>query len=111
MYKSIPLCIVLTIVTFGIYGIYWMYTINSVASQVNPTEWNKGFGMVILLSIITCGIYTYFWYFKLGKAFAPFTGGDNSTLYLILAIVVPGLGSYINLSLIQNDINKLYPAS
>ncbi len=105
MTKSIPVCIILSIVTCGIYAIYWMYCINDAAVRTTPEEWNTGFGMVFLLSIVTCGIYSYYWNYKMGRVFAAKTGTDNSLLYIILAIF--GLG-IVNYAIMQNDINNIY---
>ncbi len=106
MNKNIVMCVILTIVTCGIYGIVWMASINDTATQVAPQEWSMSFLKFFLLSLVTCGIFTYVWYYKMGKAMSTVTSGDNSMLYIILAIF--GLG-IVNLALIQNDINTIYP--
>ncbi len=108
MNKNIGLCILLTFVTCGIYGIYWLSCINNAAKTTNPTAWDKSFLIVFLLSAVTGGIYMIYWYYKMGKTLAPYTGTDNSTLYLILSIF--GLG-IVSICLLQSDINKLYPAN
>lgn len=107
MNKNIVLCVILSIVTCGIYGLYWLWTINEAARTVNPNEWQTSGGMVILLFIVTCGIYSVYWNYKMGKVFTAIGASDNSVLYLVLSIF--GL-SIVNLCIMQDAINRAYPA-
>ena len=108
--KSIPLCVILTIVTFGIYGIIWFINVhNSTKALANDTQ-DTSAGIAFLLTIVTCGIYGIYWAYKRGKQIEDayrmrgIPGGDSkAVLYLILYIVI----SIVAWCLIQNDINTL----
>ena len=88
--RNIAVCIVLTLLTFGIYGIYWIVCltndVNTVSGDVNGTSG----GMVVLLTIVTCGIYGIYWAYKQGEKL-DFTknnrgipSSNSGVLYLIL---------------------------
>ena len=103
--RSVPMSIVLTLVTCGIYGLYWMMKENDdlnalVNDQTSPTG-----GIVILLSIVTCGIYSLYWYYKMGEKADYLKGGSGDTKYIYLLFGLFGLG-IITSALIQDEINK-----
>ncbi len=109
--RSIPLCIVLSIVTCGIYGLYWLYSLandlNNASAEQNPTSG----GMVVLISLVTCNFYLYYWMYKAGqqvvraKQMRGLPADSNSSiLYLILTFF--GLG-FISYALIQNELNQM----
>lgn len=104
--RSIPLAIVLTIITCGIYELYWIVKVNDEVNQLaGDTQATTG-GMVLLFTIITCGIYGLYWYYKMGEKvdyLNNIRGGNAGILYLILSIF--GLG-IVNMCLIQDTINK-----
>ncbi|MBQ9461567.1 MAG: DUF4234 domain-containing protein [Clostridia bacterium] len=108
--KSIPVCIILTIVTFGIYGLIWFIAVhNSTKALANDTS-DTTAGVALLLTIVTCGIYGIYWAYKRGKQLEDafkmrgLPDSDNkAVLYLILFLVI----SIVAWCLIQNDINKL----
>lgn len=104
--RNIALCIIFTIITFGIYGLFWMAKenddINQMSGEVNAT----GGGMVVLLSIVTCGIYALYWYYKMGERTDRIKGtpeGSTGLIYLLLSIF--GL-SIVSVCLIQDTINR-----
>ena len=101
--KNLVLCIVLSLVTFGIYGIVWFIQMNSDIKAITKDEWFNG-GKNFLLTLVTCGIWGMYWAYKAGKADAQISGGnDNAVLYLILTLFGLGIVVYC---LVQNDINK-----
>jgi hypothetical protein len=102
--RSIPLYIVLSIITCGLFSIYWMYTLNQEINQLSGENGTDG-GMVILLSLITCGIYSLYWLYKMGERCDRIKGGtgDTSVLYLILGLIGFGIVCY---GLMQDTINK-----
>lgn len=65
--RSIPMAIILSIITCGIYGIYWMYCLVNDLNTASGRENDTSGGMVILFSIITCGIYGIYWYYTAGS--------------------------------------------
>ena len=104
--RNIALCVIFSLLTFGIYGLFWMAKenddINLLSGEVNAT----GGGMVVLLSIVTCGIYALYWYYKMGERTDRIKGsqeGSTGLIYLLLAIF--GL-SIVSVCLIQDTINR-----
>ena len=110
MYRSLPLNIILTIVTCGIYGLYWFVVLTNDVNQLSGRRNDTSGGMALFLSIITCGIYSIYWAYKLGEKMSIiktlYYGRDSSDsiLYLILQII--GL-PIITYALAQNEINTI----
>ena len=50
--RSIPMCIILSLITCGIYGIYWEYCIVQDSNVASNDPYATSGGMVILLSIV-----------------------------------------------------------
>lgn len=108
--RSIPLYIILTIVTCGIFGLYWLVCLVNDLNTAAGTPDDTNGVVVLLLDIVTCGIYGLFWAYKAGEKVSlikqrrgvPVSGNDG-ILYLILQIIGLGL---INYCLIQNEINQ-----
>ena len=69
--RSIPMCIILSIVTFGIYGLYWLYCLASDVNTLTGEENSSGF-KVLILSIITLGLYELYWLYKVGERLSDF---------------------------------------
>ena len=109
MRRSIPVAIILSIVTCGFYGIYWFIKItdemNALSGKQNPTSGVTA----LLLTLVTCGIYGFFWAYKMGEAVdvvkqrAGSPAGNSAILFLVLTVC--GLG-IINYCLIQDTINN-----
>lgn len=109
--RSIPMAIILSIVTCGIYGIYWLYCLVNDLNTASGHENDTSGGMVILFSIISCGIYSIYWYYTAGGKVGEIQEYDGrprdsylGVLYLVLNLV--GF-SIINMALIQNELNKV----
>ena len=107
--RSIPLCIVLSIVTCGIYGIYWFVKLTDDTNQLaNDPNATSG-GIAFLLTLVTCGIYGIYWAYKQGekldniKAQRGLPTSNQSILYLILELFGLGIIAY---ALMQDEINK-----
>lgn len=107
--RSIPVCIILSLVTCGIYGIYWFICLTDDTNHVAGVEGTTG-GMAFLFTLITCGIYGLYWMYKQGekldnaKIARGMQASNSGILYLILAIFGLGIVSY---ALMQDSINKL----
>lgn len=109
--RSIPLAIILSIVTCGIYGLYWMYCLANDLNTASGHEQDTSGGLVVLFSIITCGIYGLYWYYtaagKVGEV-QEFDrrprDGSLGILYLLLALF--GF-SIVSMALMQNELNKV----
>ena len=106
--RSIPVCIILSLITCGIYSLYWMIVLTDDANRLSGRQRPSG-GTALLLTIVTCGIYGYYWAYQMGealynaKAQRGIMASNNNILYLILEIIFPIIGW----SLMQDEINKL----
>lgn len=106
--RSIPVCIILALITCGIYSLYWMIVMTDDVNRLSGRQRPSG-GTALLLTIITCGIYGYYWAYQMGealysaKAQRGIAGSSNGVLYLILEIIFPIIGW----CLMQDEINKL----
>ena len=104
--RSIPVAIILSIVTCGIYLLYWMYMINNEINDLAQDPMAPSGGIVILLSIVTCGIYSWYWYYKMGEKcdYITQSNGSSNVIFLILGIF--GLG-IVSVALMQDSVNKV----
>lgn len=111
MYRSIPLNIILTIVTCGLYGLYWFVVVTDDVNELSGRRNDTSGGMSLLFTIITCGIYGIYWAYKLGEKiyiiknmYYGQTEKLESILYMVLHII--GL-PIIVYALAQNEINNI----
>ena len=107
--RSIPVCIILSIITFGIYGIYWLYCLANDVNTLTGEEESSGF-KVLALSIITLGLYELYWLYKVGVRLSNFQAYQGEMVDSYRALVYLLLGIFgLNIvarALIQNDLNK-----
>lgn len=106
--RNIALCILFSILTFGLYGLYWVYCLaedtGSAAARKMP-----GGGAVLLFSILTCGIYQLYWFYRAGDALDELRQGRGrgtghlAILYLVLGLLGFHLVSY---ALMQYELNE-----
>lgn len=108
--RNLPLCVIFTIITFGIYGIYWFIVMTDEVNYLAEEDDATSGGMSFLFTLITCGIYSIYWAYKMGEKISKIKQKrdgvmptNDSIIYLILSIF--GL-SIINYVLIQNEVNK-----
>lgn len=107
--RSIPLCIVLSIVTCGIYAIYWFVKLTDDTNQITNDPNATSGGIAFLLTLVTCGIYGIYWAYKQGekldnlKAQRGLPTSSQAILYLILELFGLGIIAY---ALMQDEINK-----
>ena len=114
--RSIPICIILSIVTCGIYGIYWFVVLtDDVNAVAGDTQAPSGI-VCFLLSLVTCGLYDLFWYYEQGERIkdlcdrnqVPCT--DNGVTYLLfhlLGYLTCSILSWIGLYLFIKNFNNL----
>ena len=104
--RSIALCIILTLITFGIYGLVWMSRLNNDVNELAQDPIAPGGGMVVFLSIVTLGIYGLFWLYKMGQKCDEIRqiNASSGILFLLLGLFGLGIVSY---ALIQDAINKV----
>jgi hypothetical protein len=109
--KSIPICIILSLVTCGLYLIYWNYcemkTLNGLLGREEYSFWTW-----LLLTIVTCGLFHIYYEYRLGVGVVELQGkygvaqdGNFASICLILSII--GL-SIVADALQQHEINKIY---
>ena len=103
--RSIPVCVILSIVTLGIYGIYWFVKLTNDSNALAPNNTTTSGGKAFLLSIVTLGIYNIYWNYKLGCKVDEMKGSDSNSGVLYLVLGLFGLG-IINSCLAQSEINK-----
>ena len=110
--RNVALCVIFTIITFGIYGFYWLAQINNCANELaDPPQKTSGV-IVVLLTIVTCGLYGIYWAYRMGGlldtalAKRSMPTQNRSVTYLILAVIQLGFVGWI---LMQNTINSMIP--
>ena len=105
--RKIGICVLLSIVTFGIYQIYWEYLLvkNTRAIQKDDSSCTGE-----MLCLVFVPFYSLFWWFTRGKIvkdkFAEhgYSAIGNEIAYLILSIF--GL-AIVSMAIMQNDFNSL----
>ena len=108
--RSIPVAIILSIVTCGIYGLYWFVCITNEMNALSNQNGAPSGGLSLVLSIITCNIYGIYWAYKMGekvdvaKQQRGIPSSNSGILYLILQLF--GL-SVIGMALMQNEANNM----
>ncbi len=107
--RSIPVSIILTIVTCGIYGLYWFVKVTDELNYVSGDRGATTGGMSLLFTLVTCGIYGLFWAWKSGErvnALRANRGTPDGFLHVIfLVLELFGL-NIVNLALIQDEVNQ-----
>ncbi|OUN19943.1 DUF4234 domain-containing protein [Pseudoflavonifractor sp. An85] len=109
--RSIPLCIVLSIITCGIYGMYWMVVATDDVNRVTNRPGTSG-GMSLVFTIITCGIYGLYWAWTMGDKLdaARETNGVGRGSFPIVFLLLNLFGlSIITMALMQNELNNYSP--
>lgn len=110
-HRNIMVCIILSVVTFGIFFIYWFICITNDTNEVSSHAGDATGVGAFLLSVITCNIYTLYWAYRQGKKIEkakadyeiPASEYNSSIVYLLLCVFFP----MIACALMQNEINKI----
>ena len=109
--RSVPVCVILSIVTAGIYLLYWFVCTTNETNAVTGEPGPSG-GVALLLTIVTLGIYGIYWGWKMGEKLdasrtrhgvAP---GSFAILFLVLNLF--GL-TIVTLAIVQNELNRYTP--
>lgn len=106
--RSIPVMIILSIVTCGIYGLYWLACLNDDLNALTKRYEVSG-GMAVLLSIVTCGIYRWYWLYKSGEKVDMIKNdsGEQSSYSAIVFLLLGVFGlDLVAYALAQDEINK-----
>ena len=104
--RSIPLCIIFTLLTFGIYGIYWFIKLTD-ELNANSSIKTAGGGTALVFTLLTGGIYGYYWIYKQGQKIDDINsnlGGNTGIMYLVLHFFGLAIIAYC---LMQSEINRI----
>ncbi len=110
--------IILTLITCGIY--HWVF-LHFLAEDMNVVcdgdeNTTPGVFTFLVLTLLTCGIYGWYWFYKLGNRMAEnaprynmqFTeNGTTILLWMLLGSLVCGLGTFVAMYIIINNMNAL----
>ncbi len=112
--RSIPLCIILSLVTCGIYGLYWMYKLTEDTHQAVGRRTTASGGMAVLYSIITCSIYLFYWQYKMGESILAAKeqrgiAADKNIPIIYLVLSLFGL-ALVSDALLQSALNDVADA-
>ena len=107
---SIPLYLVLTILTAFVFNIYWNYRQMAACNDLLDRD-EFSFLVWLLLCLVTCGIYHFFYQYKMGAAIneiqeerdLPLT--DNLPVLSVIAAIL-GVGIVAD-CIHQFEINKI----
>ena len=106
--RSIPMYIILSIVTCGLFGLYWFIVLTDETNEV-PGQTQLASGpMALILTIITCNIYGWYWAYKMGEKvdMIKAQNGQSSSNSGILFIILQALGlGIVNYALAQDALN------
>lgn len=109
--RSIPVCVILSLVTCGIYGIYWFVCLTDEVNEVTQESDTSGI-LSVVLTIITCGIYGIYWGYKMGdkldraRARSNVPTGSFPILFLVLNLLQLTI---ITCAIIQSELNHYVP--
>ena len=109
--KSIPMLVILSVVTCGIYYLYWLYkTTDSIKNFMNNAEINPTLELILCLFIPFYQLYLFYKCSRIiYKDMTSKVGIDNtedaSVLLLVLSFV--GLG-IVSAAIIQDKLNSIY---
>jgi hypothetical protein len=109
-YLSIPLYLVLTILTAFLFNIYWNYRQMAACNDLLDRD-EFSFLTWVLLCLVTCGIYHFFYQYKMGAAIneiqdvrdLPIT--ENLPVLSVIAAIL-GVGIVAD-CIHQFEINKI----
>ncbi len=106
--RSIPLYVILHIVTCGLFGLFWMACLTDDTSVISGEQGTSGV-MSVILTICTCGIYGLYWAYKCGEKLdrAKQQKGQPASNGGVLYLLVYIFGGFIAYALIQNELNNL----
>ncbi len=109
--RSVPVLILLWILTCGLYGYIWVYQTSKTLRDYSGDTLSLAPGVEILLMVLTCGLYTLYWLYKLSErietcaAIAGAPARDNRLVFLLLGV----FGMTIAAAAIAQDIlNRIW---
>lgn len=107
---SIPLYLILTILTCGIFNLYWNYrqmeTCNEMLGRQEFSWWTW-----VLLCLITCGIWHVFYQYKMGSSITEIQKTHQIPVFdnlPLVSVLLTAFGGCIVVDIIhQYELNKL----
>ena len=107
---SIPLYLILTLITCGLFNLYWNYKQMEACNALLKREDFK-FIYWLLFSILTCGIYHIYYQYKMGAAIMEIQRNADKLIFDSLPII-SCLATILGLSIVvdcihQHEINKI----
>lgn len=96
--RSLPISILLSIVTFGIYGAYWQMSITEESNTVCPEIKLPNGDTCQTFSVISLGFYDLYWANKVAKRLQL-----NVALCVVFALLCP----VVTLAVAQHKINAI----
>lgn len=109
--RSIPLYIVLSLITCGLFSIYWFISMAGDIAKLREQPEPRGV-FDYIIGLITCGIYLLVCYYRYSKYIVEIQEkrglkvNDISVISLILGIFI----GIVSMALIQNELNKIVRA-
>lgn len=107
--RSIPLSIILSIVTCGIYSLYWFVVLTDDMNYASGRDQDTSGALSLVLTIVTCGIYGIYWAYKMGEKVDVIRGGGSQNTNLIYLLLEVFGFNIIVLALCQNELNQCEP--
>ena len=107
---SIPVYLILTLLSCGLFNIYWNYRqMEACNDLLGKKEFD--FWLWFLLTIVTCGIYHIFYQYKMGAAIVEIQRNKNKVVFdnlPIISVLVTIFGLTVIVDCIhQSEINKI----
>lgn len=113
--------LLLTIVTCGIFHYVLIYRVSEDMNVACAGDGDETAGLVkyILLTLVTCGIYAWVWHYKLGNRLQINArrygmefqeNGTTILLWMLLGSFIFGIGTFIAMYIIINNVNKICEA-
>ncbi|MEI0603624.1 DUF4234 domain-containing protein [Brachyspira alvinipulli] len=111
--RSIPILIILSIVTCGIYYLYWIYkTTDEIKNFMEREDINPA--LELILTLVTCNLYTLYWYYKYGKiVYLEMTkkvGIDSTEDSTILLVILDLFVAIVSCAILQDKLNTIWNA-
>ncbi len=109
-FASIPLYLILTLVTCGFYNLYWNYRQMEACNELLRRE-EFNFPVWLLLTLVTCGIYHLYYQYKMGAAINEIQ--EHRGLLVtdglpLLSVIAAVLGAGVVADCIhQHELNKI----
>ncbi|HEY3266851.1 MAG TPA: DUF4234 domain-containing protein [Armatimonadota bacterium] len=115
--RSIPVLVLLSIVTCGLYPLVWYYEVSGELQDATGRI-DTSPGLEVLLMILTCGLYTIYWWYKYGRLAAEAEAlrglpvRDNAVVLCVISALAPYIlwNDIIGMCILQSDLNAMWEA-